>query len=287
MSPSPRGPTRERSSRARRATSGSGVTFVERLDAATERSGSLLCVGLDPDGFDDAVAAERFCLEMLDATLAHACAVKPNLAFFEQLGSAGYAVLERLRHRLPADRLLILDGKRGDIGSTASAYARALFDVLGADAVTVNPLMGHDAVAPFLDRRGRGAFLIARTSNPGARDLLEQPLAGGPPLYRRIVDLGLEWDPGGTVGFVVGATAPDAIAAVRDAAPEAPLLLPGVGAQGGSLEDATRAGLDARGGRLLIAVSRGIAQATQGPATVAADLARRISAVRQAAGSPA
>lgn len=263
------------------------MTFVERLDAAIGRSGSLLCVGLDPDGFDEAVAAERFCLEVLEATLPHVCAVKPNLAFFEQLGSSGYAVLERLRHRLPADRLLILDGKRGDIGSTAAAYARALFDVLGADAVTVNPLMGHDAVEPFLGRRGRGVFLIARSSNPGAHDLLEQPLAGGSPLHRRIVELGLEWDPGGTVGFVVGATAPDAVAAARAAAPGAPLLLPGVGAQGGSLEAAVRAGLDARGGRLLLSVSRGIAQATEGAGPAAADLARRISAVRAAAGSPA
>ena len=263
------------------------MAFVERLDAAIERSGSLLCVGLDPDGFDDAVAAERFCLEMLEATLPHACAVKPNLAFFEQLGAPGYAILERLRRHVPAERLLILDGKRGDIGSTAAAYARALFDVLGADAVTVNPLMGRDAVAPFLERRGRGAFLVARSSNPSAADLLEQPLADGTPLYRRIVHLGLGWDPGGSVGFVVGATSPEAVGAVRVAAPDAPLLLPGVGAQGASLEEAVAAGLDARGGRLLVSLSRGIAQASEGPAVAAAGVAARIAAVREQAGTPA
>lgn len=258
------------------------MAFVERLDAVIERSGSLLCVGLDPDGFEDAAGAERFCLETLEATLPHACAVKPNLAFFEQLGPAGYAVLERLRHHIPAERLLILDGKRGDIGSTAQAYARALFDVLGADAVTVNPLMGEDAVAPFLQRRSRGVFIVARSSNHGAADLLEQRLFDGSEVYERIVELGLSWDPGGAVGFVVGATAVPAVAAVRRVAPEAPLLLPGVGAQGGSLEDAVRAGVDARGGRLLVAVSRGIAQAPEGPGAAAASLASRIAAVRHA-----
>lgn len=258
------------------------MAFVERLDAAIERSGSLLCVGLDPDGFDDAAEVERFCLRTLEAALPHACAVKANLAFFEQLGSAGYAVLERLRHHLTLDRILILDGKRGDIGNTATAYARALFDVLGADAVTVNPLMGHDAVAPFLSHRGRGAFIVARSSNPGASDVLERPLAGGGRVFERIVELGLRWDPGGAVGFVVGATAVDALAAVRAAAPDAPLLLPGVGAQGGALEDAVRAGVDAHGGRLLVAVSRGIAQAHEGPEAAAAALAQRIAAVRHA-----
>ncbi|HEX6538053.1 MAG TPA: orotidine-5'-phosphate decarboxylase [Candidatus Dormibacteraeota bacterium] len=258
------------------------MAFVERLDAAIERSGSLLCVGLDPDGFEGAAEAERFCLRTLDAALPHACAVKANLAFFEQFGSAGYAVLERLRHRMTPDRVLILDGKRGDIGNTATAYARALFDVLGADAVTVNPLMGHDAVSPFLTHRGRGVFIVARSSNPGAADLLERPLAGGGRLFERIVELGLRWDPGGAVGFVAGATAVDAVRTIRAAAPDAPLLLPGVGAQGGGLEEAVRAGVDVRAGRLLVAVSRGIAEAHEGPAAASAALAQRIAAVRHA-----
>ena len=260
------------------------MAFVERLDAAIERAGSLLCVGLDPDGFEDAAAAERFCLETMEAALPYACAVKPNLAFFEQLGSAGYAVLERLRGHLPAERLLILDGKRGDIGSTAQAYARALFEVYGADAVTVNPLMGEDSVRPWLDWEGRGVFLLARTSNPGAADLLELRLDGGQPVYARIAELAQRWDAGGgAVGLVIGATAPDAVAALRAQAPALPFLLPGVGAQGGSLEDAVRAGLDARGGGLLLPLSRGIAAAPEGARAAAAGLRERIAAVRAAA----
>jgi len=262
------------------------VTLVERLDECVAAAGSLLCVGLDPADDADAAAAERRCLAILEATLSEAAAVKPNLAFFEQFGAAGYAVLERLRARVPADRLLILDGKRGDIGNTSAAYARALFDVLGADAVTVNPLMGADAVAPFLSHPGRGVFLVARSSNPGAADLLDAPLADGTPVHRRIVELGLRWDPGGLVGFVVGATDPAAIAGIRAAAPYAPLLLPGVGAQGGDLEAAVRAGLDRDGGGLLLSVSRGIAAAPEGPARAAAALRQRIASARQAV-SPA
>ena len=258
------------------------MSLAERLDECISSARSLLCVGLDPAGFPDAAAAERFCLETLDATLESVAAVKPNLAFFEQLGSAGYAVLERLRARVPADRLLILDGKRGDIGNTSVAYANALFGVLGADAVTVNPLLGGDAVAPFLARPEYGVFLVARSSNPGAADLLDSRLEDGTPLHRRIVELGLAWDPGGQVGFVVGATDAAAVASVRAAAPHAPLLVPGVGAQGGALEDAVVAGLDGERRGLLINVSRGIAAAAEGPGRAAADLRSRIEAARGA-----
>ena len=255
-------------------------TLVERLRRAAAASGSWLCVGLDPDiaRLDSAVAMEAWCAATIDATLPHAAAYKPNTAFYEQYGAAGWAVLERLRDRIPADRVLLVDAKRGDIGSTAEAYARALFDGLGADAVTVNPLMGRDAVEPFLVRRGRGVYLVTRTSNPGAADLLERPVgAGGMPLYARITELAQAWDPGGMIGLVVGATAPDAIAAVRAAAPGAPLLLPGVGAQGGSLEAAVAAAADARGGGFLVSVSRGIAAAPEGPAAAARALRDRIS----------
>src|ERR1700736_3398811 len=144
-----------------------------------------------------AAGAERACRELLGATLDLVCAVKPNLAFFEQFGAQGYAVLERLRGEVPSDRLFILYGKRGDVGRSAAAYARALFDVLGADAVTVNPLQGSDSVAPFIEREDRGAFLLTRTSNPGAADLLDSELASGQSVFERIVELGLAWDPGG------------------------------------------------------------------------------------------
>ena len=257
------------------------ATFASRLASASAASGSLLCLGLDPDGMEDPGAAELQCHRLLDATLDSVCAVKPNLAFFEQFGSAGYAVLERLRAAIPSDRMLVLDGKRGDIASTMTAYARALFDVLGADAVTVNPLLGGDSIVPMLARPGRGIFVLARTSNAGAADFLDrQPTGGDTPLYRRIVDAALGWDPGGAVGFVVGATAPDAVAEVRRIAPSAPLLLPGVGAQGGHLEAALAEALDATGGGALVSVSRGIAAAPQGAAIAARELRDRINAAR-------
>jgi orotidine 5'-phosphate decarboxylase subfamily 2 len=258
------------------------VTFVARLDACVEASGSLLCCGLDPDGFASAADAERRCLEIVDQTMDHVCAYKPNLAFFEQMGSAGYAILERLRSRIPRDRILLLDAKRGDMGNTAEAYARALFDVLGADCVTVNPLLGSDSVLPFLQREDRGALLVARSSNPGAVDLLDARLESGLPVSARIVELGLAWDPGGRVGFVVGATRPDAVAAIRVAAPDAPLLLPGVGAQGGALEDSVSAGLDARGRGVIVSVSRGIAAAPEGAGEAARTFHERIEEVRAA-----
>lgn len=258
------------------------MSFAERLDHCVERSGSQLCAGIDPVAAT-AAEAERLALQLLEGSLEHVAAVKPNLAFFEQYGSTGYALLERLRSRVPADRVYLLDGKRGDIGSTGEAYARALFDVLGADAVTLNPLLGRDSVAPFLGRSDRGVFLVARSSNPGAADLLDAPLAGGGPLHRRIVELGLSWDPGGAVGFVAGATNPEAIAAIRSLAPEAPLLLPGVGAQGGSLEESVRAAASGGSRRFLVAVSRGIAAAADGPGRAALELRRRITQALEAA----
>jgi orotidine 5'-phosphate decarboxylase subfamily 2 len=258
------------------------VTFVARLDACVEASGSLLCCGLDPDGFTSADAAEHRVLELVNETLEHVCAFKPNLAFFEQLGSAGYAILERLRAHIPRDRILILDAKRGDMGNTAEAYARALFDVLGADCVTVNPLLGSDSVLPFLQRPDCGALLVARSSNPGAADLLDQQLESDVPVSARIVELGLGWDPGGSVGFVVGATRPEAVAAIRAAAPNAPLLIPGVGAQGGALEESVAAGLDARGRGVIISVSRGLAAAPEGAGAAARQFRERIDEVRAA-----
>jgi orotidine 5'-phosphate decarboxylase subfamily 2 len=257
-------------------------SFAARLASTIAATDSLLCLGLDPDGMADAAAAERQCQGLLAATLDQVCAVKANLAFFEQFGSAGYAVLERLRAAVPRDRLLILDGKRADIASTSAAYARALFEVLGADAVTVNPLLGRDSIEPFLAHPGRGVFVLARTSNPGAADFLERPAAPGEePLYQRIVDEATTWDGGGgALGFIVGATAPDAVAEVRRRAPRAPLLLPGVGAQGGALEAALAAALDDDGAGVIISVSRGISAAPDGPAEAARALRGRIAAVR-------
>jgi orotidine 5'-phosphate decarboxylase subfamily 2 len=257
--------------------------FAARLREASERSGSLLCVGLDPDGCASAAEAERHCASVLEATLDQVCAVKPNTAFFEQYGAAGWRVLEGLRARVPADRMLIVDAKRGDIGNTAEAYARALFDGLGADAVTVNPLMGEDAVRPFLERPGRGAFLLTRTSNPGAADLLERRLDDGTQVFAHLAALAMRWDPGGAAGLVVGATAPEAVATLRRLAPSAPLLIPGVGAQAGALEVAVAAGLDAWGAGVVVSVSRGIAAAPEGPAAAARRWRELIAAAHEGA----
>jgi orotidine 5'-phosphate decarboxylase subfamily 2 len=256
--------------------------FASRLAAAGRALGSALCLGLDPTGCRDAAEVEHFCATMLEAALPHVVAVKPNLAFFEQHGSAGLQVLERVRGMVPASRLLILDAKRGDIGSTAEAYARALFDVWGADAVTVNPLLGRDAVAPFLARAGTAALILARTSNPGAADFLEAPLQDGRPLYRLIVERALGWSGAAEIGFVVGATSAAAISEVRRLAPTAPLLLPGVGVQGGDLEAAVSAGLDASAGGIIVPISRGITGSGD-PGAAAAELCRRIEAVRAVA----
>lgn len=261
-----------------------GGSFRERLRRAISESGSLLCVGLDPDPrtYPGPSEIERFCRILIESTAEYACAFKPNIAFFECHGSAGYAVLERLRSAADPGRLWIIDAKRGDVGNSATAYASGLFDVLGADAVTVNPLMGEDAVLPFLSHPGRGAFLLARTSNPGAADLLDRRLEGGMEVYRRLAELGRRWDEYDAHGLVVGATAVEAVRTLRREDPAVPLLIPGVGAQGGSLEDAVSAGVDAAGGGVLINVSRALSADDRGPAAAARQIWERIRDARRA-----
>lgn len=276
------------------------ATYLERLAARSRSTGTVLCLGLDPDpaglpkGFrGDLAGLERFVELLIEAAAPHAAAVKPNLAFFEAYGSAGMAALERLRGRLPADLPVVADAKRGDIGSTAARQAIALFDALGADAVTVNPYLGAEAVEPLLARLDRFAYLLCRTSNPGAgefQDLLvaADPDRGAPAerLHERVARRAATWGPGGTVGLVVGATAPEELAAIRAIAPALPFLVPGVGAQGGVTAPVLAAGpvtsgeaVRWPGGGLLVNVSRGIAEAAiqpdQGdPFERAADAAR-------------
>jgi orotidine-5'-phosphate decarboxylase len=229
-----------------------------------------------PPGFShDLAGVERFCEVLLDAALPYASAVKPNLAFFEAFGSPGIGALERLRARVPADVMFIADAKRGDIGTTAARQAAAIFDILGCDAVTVNPYLGSEAVEPLLGRSGRFAYLLCRTSNPGAGELQSLEVAADPaigapaePLYARVARRARAWGPGGTVGLVVGATAPIELEIIRAIAPELALLVPGVGAQGGDVEPVLRHGPAVAppagewpGGGLLVNVSRGIAGA--------------------------
>lgn len=263
-----------------------GATYLERLAARSVAVGSVLCLGLDPDptalpqGFSrDLAGIEAFARLVLQAAVPYAAAVKPNLAFFEAFGSDGLAALERLRAVVPADVPVVMDAKRGDIGSTAARQAVALFDRLGADAVTVSPYLGAEAIGPLLDRTDRFAYVLCRTSNPGAGELqdlvvAEDPATGAPaePLWARVARRAATWGPGGTVGLVVGATASAEIGAIRAIAPGLAFLVPGVGAQGGAIEpvlaDGRATGAPAGpggGGGLLVNISRGIAAAATEP----------------------
>ncbi len=262
--------------------------FLDRLGRRSAATRTVLCVGLDPDpralpaGFSpDIGGVEAFARLLLEATLPRAAAVKPNLAFFEAFGSAGLAALERLRALVPADVPVVLDGKRGDIGSTSARQAAGLFDALAADAITVNPYLGEAAIAPLLERPDRFAYVLCRTSNDGASEFQNLEVAPdasldapAEPLWARVARRASSWGPGGTVGLVVGATAPDELAGVRALSPELAFLVPGVGAQGGDLEavlangPATRGPAASRAGAgLLVNVSRGIAAAglSEGP----------------------
>ena len=246
-------------------------TFRARLDHAVASAGAPLCVGLDPDpdrlpvGFDASPAsAEAFCFAITDSTRHVAAAYKPNLAFFEALGPGGADALAAVcAHVRASGRLLVLDGKRGDIGNTGRRYATALYEQLDGDAATVAPYMGADSVTPFLGHAGRCAFVLVATSNPGAAELQGLDV-GGEPLAHRVARRAQAWaesEPG-ELGFVVGATRPEPLAALRALAPEVPFLIPGVGAQGGSVADVLAANA---GGPLLVSASRSVLYASSGP----------------------
>jgi orotidine-5'-phosphate decarboxylase len=275
-------------------------TYLERLAARSAAVGTVLCVGLDPDpaalppGVGTGLAAvERLVSLVVEAAAPHAAAFKPNLAFYEAHGSAGLAALERIRACIPAGIPVVMDAKRGDIGSTSARHAIALFDVLGADAVTVSPYPGAEAIAPLLERGDRFAYVLCRTSNPGAGELQNlvvevDPTDGAPaePLHLRVARRAAGWGPGGTVGLVVGATAPAEMAAIRAVAPGSAFLVPGLGAQGGDIDAVLRSGpataspaASGTGRGLLVNVSRGIADAardagTRDPGEAIAEAAR-------------
>jgi orotidine-5'-phosphate decarboxylase len=267
--------------------------YLERLAARAAASGTVLCLGLDPDpaalpaGFTQDIAGiERFCRLVIEAAAPVVCAVKPNLAFFEAFGSPGIAALERIRTAVPDDVPVVMDAKRGDIGSTAARQAVALLDGLGADAITVNPYLGAEAIAPLIERADRYAYVLCRTSNPGAGELQDLVVSADPSidapaeaLHRRVARRASAWGPGGTVGLVVGATAPTELADIRRIAPGLGFLVPGVGAQGGAVEPVLVDGPAVEppaggraGGGLLVNVSRGVAgAAVAAGATVVAD----------------
>jgi orotidine 5'-phosphate decarboxylase subfamily 2 len=258
-------------------------TIFSFLSRRVDDCSSLLCVGLDPHPNDlpapTAEAAREFCLRIIKATAAYAAAFKPNAAFFEMYGPEGWAALRDVIGAVKAESErrgsmipVILDAKRGDIASTAEAYAKSAFESLGVHAITLNPYLGRDSIEPFLSYKEKGVFLLCKTSNPGAADLQDLPVSpSGTPLYEHVAHLAQGWNSGNNIGLVVGATQPAALERVRAAAHDLWFLVPGVGAQGGDLETALRLGLrsDRRG--VLVNISRGISRA-ENPALAAAEL---------------
>jgi len=256
-------------------------TFFEKLDQRARKIDSLLCVGLDPHAEDlseqTGEAARGFCLRLIEATKAFALAFKPNAAFFEVLGGEGWKALQAVIQAVPDGIPVILDAKRGDISSTASAYARSAFEVLGADAITLSPYLGYDSLTPFMQYPEKGVFLLCKTSNAGSVDLQDLPLGGHYRLmmvYEKVAGLATEWGTNDNLGLVVGATFPDALRRVRQETPNQWILAPGLGVQGADLKTAMRVGLREDGLGLLINVSRGISRAAD-PHQAARDLVNR------------
>jgi orotidine-5'-phosphate decarboxylase len=244
------------------------VKFTEKLAAAVRRNDSLLCVGLDPDpalmAIDDVAAFNR---SVIEATSDLVCVYKPNIAFYEALGRPGWEALEQTMAAIPSHIPVLIDAKRGDIGNTAAAYAKAIFDVLGADAMTVNCYGGGDSIEPFLEREDRGVIVWCRSSNPGAGDLqdLEVEFRGRKrPLWQAVALSARDWNSRGNVGIVMGATYPAQLAEARALCPDMPILVPGVGAQEGALGESVRAGIDANGAGIMVSASRGVLYASRG-----------------------
>jgi orotidine-5'-phosphate decarboxylase len=251
------------------------VTFVEKLLAASRRNNSLICIGLDPEEArlpahlrDQPNAILAFNQAIIEATAHLVCAYKPNLAFYESLGPAGLVTLQETLRLIPAHIPTIGDAKRGDMDNTARHYAKALFEVYGFDAVTVNPYQGHDSLQPFLAYEDKGVLILCRTSNPGSRDLQDMLVSQGQdhpePLYTYVARQVLKWNAAGNAGLVVGATYPQELQRLRQIAPDLPILIPGVGAQGGDLVAAARDGTDAAGERVIISSSRSVLYASSG-----------------------
>lgn len=258
--------------------------FWTKLEESIALRNSLLCVGLDPHpgalpGGYRSVGA--FLRSVIEQTADLAAVFKPNIAFFEAMGQPGWDALRETLAAIPPDTPVLLDAKRNDVSSTAAAYARAVFDELGADAVTLNPYLGSDAIAPFLAYEDRGVFVLCKTSNPGAGELQDWSQYGVP-LYRRVAELAGEWAQGREIGLVMGATYPEAMAEIRDAWPRTWFLVPGVGAQGGDLDAALQAGLRPDGRGLIINSSRGILYAAD-PRQAALETRDAINRARQAA----
>ena len=261
-------------------------SFIDRLRDRWEQADSLVCVGLDPEPAKfpakfahDPDAIFNFCRDIVDATAPYVCAFKPQIAHFAAAHAeeALRMLIMHLRFRYPRIPV-ILDSKRGDIGSTAQHYASEAFDRYCADAVTVNPYLGRDSVQPFLDRAEKGVVILCRTSNPGAGDLQDMVI-GGRPLYQHVAEkIAREWNQRGNCALVVGATWPQELREVRAIVGDVPFLVPGIGAQGGDVEAVVSNAKTADGTGLIVSASRAILYASQGNdyADAAADAARAL-----------
>jgi orotidine-5'-phosphate decarboxylase len=246
------------------------MTFLDKLTAAQHRANSLLCVGLDTDSAKIPQALQRekdplfeFNKRIIDATKDLVCAYKLNAAFYEAAGEAGWTAMKKTVTYIPKEIVTIGDGKRGDIGNTAASYAKVFFIDCGFDAMTVNPYMGQDSVEPFLRSPEHGVFILAVTSNDGARDF-QYLKVGQKFLYEKIVEKSLRWNVNGNMGFVIGATKPKQLQSIRKKAPDVPLLIPGIGAQGGDLRATIRYGCSAQGMMAVINASRSVIYASGG-----------------------
>jgi orotidine-5'-phosphate decarboxylase len=261
-------------------------TFAERLRQSSERNRSLLCVGLDPDLARMPVRdVFEFNRAIIDATQDLVCAYKPNVGFYESLGEEGQRALRRTLDHIPGHIPVIGDCKRGDVQPTAASYARAMFDVWGFDAVTVNPYGGGDTVQPFTDYPDRGVFVWCRSSNPGAGDLQDlvaaDPVSGDArPLYEWVAMRAAVWNASGNVGLVVGATYPQQLRRVRELCPGMPILVPGIGAQRGAFEESVAFGVDESGANAVFNVSRGVLYASSDPGEYDSAARREALAVR-------
>ncbi len=270
-------------------------SFFSFLEKRVDDSSSLLCVGLDPHIPDlkepTAASALAFCLTLVKQTARYAAAFKPNAAFFEVFGAEGWVALKQVieaiqeeSNRLGSMIPVILDAKRGDIASTAEAYARSAFESLGAHCITLNPYLGKDSIDPFIQNSEKGVFLLCKTSNAGSGDLQDLTVTDESgqsiPLYIHVAKLAQKWNVKNNIGVVVGATHPQIMSDIRLAAPNLWFLAPGVGAQGGELESALKAGLRKDGKGILLPISRGISRA-KNPAQAAAELRDQILNIKR------
>ncbi|MFQ6122153.1 MAG: orotidine-5'-phosphate decarboxylase [Dehalococcoidales bacterium] len=244
------------------------MNFIEKLTKATQKNKSLLCVGLDPDLelMPDKVSVLEFNQAIIEATSDLVCAYKLNLAFYEVLEDEGLNALKHTIKCIPEDIPVIGDAKRGDIGNTAKAYARSIFTNLNFDAATVNPYLGFDSIEPFIQYRDRGVFILCRTSNTGAvdfQDLRSEVEGSYRPLFEIVALKVSQWNTYGNLGLVIGATYPEELRLIRQSHPDIPILIPGVGAQGGDLASAVRYGVDSKGEKAIINSSRQIIYASR------------------------